>query len=267
MNLEKPPHDYNPYQTPESVLYEASDMQGELLDEPNRLPAGSGLDWLKEAWAIFMARPLLWVGFGLFYVALSFIMGLIPVLNLLWMFLNVYLVAGVAYMAYQIDVDEDVGFGDLFVGFQHNGMRLLWLSVLSILLSILMIIVMILVLAVLIVIIAGAGMQDVMAGNISPLMIALIVLTALACMLPMYMMLMYSPILILLHDMPAFEAMKLSFKACLRNILPFIVYGLLMLILVFLAGITLGLGLLVAVPVIYISFYISYKQTLTNAQS
>lgn len=131
MNLEKPPHDYNPYQTPESVLYEASDIQGELLDEPNRLPAGSGLDWLKEAWAIFMARPLLWVGFTIFYFLALIVLSLIPIVGLIVGFVGTFMLAGVAYVAYQIDMDEPTSFGDFFMGFRHNALQQVLLIVVN----------------------------------------------------------------------------------------------------------------------------------------
>lgn len=64
--------------------------------------------------------------------------------------------------------------------------------------------------------------------------------------------------------MPAWAAMKLSLKACIKNILPFIVLGLLLLVASIVAIIPFGLGMLVFVPVAMITSYSAYKQMLTS---
>ena len=53
--------------------------------------------------------------------------------------------------------------------------------------------------------------------------------------------------------------MKASFFACLSNWLAFLVYGLIILVLWFIASIPLFLGLVVLVPVLICSVYASYK--------
>lgn len=117
MNLENHTPDYNPYQTPETALYNDAAQVGELLDESNSLPASSSIDWLKDAWAIFMARPLLWVGFTIFYFVAVIVLSFIPIVGLLVSFVGTFVMAGVAYVAYQIDMDEPTSFGDFFHGF------------------------------------------------------------------------------------------------------------------------------------------------------
>jgi uncharacterized membrane protein len=54
------------------------------------------------------------------------------------------------------------------------------------------------------------------------------------------------------------EAMKASFAGCLRNVVPFLVYGVIGLLLAIVASIPLGLGWLVLVPVAIASIYASY---------
>ena len=53
--------------------------------------------------------------------------------------------------------------------------------------------------------------------------------------------------------------MKASFFASLRNWLPLLVYGLVAMLVVIVAMIPLGLGLLVASPALYASMYVAYK--------
>jgi len=65
--------------------------------------------------------------------------------------------------------------------------------------------------------------------------------------------------LVVFHDLGAVEAMKASFTGCLRNIVPFLVYGIAGLVLSVVATIPLGLGWLVLGPVVAASVYTSYR--------
>jgi uncharacterized membrane protein len=58
--------------------------------------------------------------------------------------------------------------------------------------------------------------------------------------------------------MEPLPAMLESFSASLANTLPFLIYGIFGLVLLVLAAIPLGLGFLVAIPVLAGSFYASY---------
>jgi uncharacterized membrane protein len=62
-------------------------------------------------------------------------------------------------------------------------------------------------------------------------------------------------------------AMKASFRGCMRNIVPFLVYGILMLLLSFVAMIPLGLGLMVWVPVAIASTYAAYRMIYTETSA
>jgi uncharacterized membrane protein len=62
-----------------------------------------------------------------------------------------------------------------------------------------------------------------------------------------------------MEGMSALSAMKLSFSGCVRNILPFLLYGVLALVLFFLGALPAGLGLLVVMPVMTASMYTAYR--------
>lgn len=258
MNLEKPTPDYNPYQTPETALYDNNTEVGELLDEPNSLPASSGMDWLKDAWAIFMARPLLWVGFTIFYFLALIVLSLIPIVGLIAGFVGTFVLAGVAYVAYQIDMDEPTSFGDLFMGFRHNVLQQVLLIVVNFVALIVFAVIFTLIATML-----GVGVGSVL-GEGANLVLVLIMLVGLLFYIPLVMCMYLAPILILFHDMSAVSAMSLSFKACLKNILPFLVLGILLIIAGLVAIIPFGLGLLVLMPVMMITSYTAYKQMLTT---
>lgn len=252
INLKK--HEHNPYQAPEVVLESDEGSLG-LLDEPNRLSAGSGVEWIRQAWQIFMMRPLLWVGAGLCYIALLMLVSSLPVLNFFSGMLNIFLLAGIAYIAYLIDTGDEAGIGDLFVGFQQNTMQLVILFLLM------MVCVAVIVIPVAVVVgLIGVGISDI--GNLSFLVIAFVVLSVLLIAVPLAMAMFFAPILVLFHDLKPIEAMKLSFKACMRNIMPFLVYALLMVLINVVAAIPLGLGYFVALPLGLIAIYTAYQQIL-----
>jgi uncharacterized membrane protein len=52
--------------------------------------------------------------------------------------------------------------------------------------------------------------------------------------------------------------MRLSFNACMRNILPFMLYGLIFMGLLVISIIPFGLGLVIVVPWMMTSLYVSY---------
>ena len=55
------------------------------------------------------------------------------------------------------------------------------------------------------------------------------------------------------------EAMKLSFMGCLKNILPFLIYGIVGFVLMVIATIPFGLGWLILAPVVLATVYVGYK--------
>jgi len=68
-----------------------------------------------------------------------------------------------------------------------------------------------------------------------------------------------------LEGVSPFYAMKLSFSACLKNMLPFLLYGFILLLLMFLAMLPFGLGLIILVPVMVAAMYTSYRDIFYEA--
>ena len=77
--------------------------------------------------------------------------------------------------------------------------------------------------------------------------------------IPLYMALWFAPALIVFHNLAPVESMKASFFACLKNIIPFLLYGVILIVLGVLAAIPFGLGFLVLIPVIIASIYTGYR--------
>jgi uncharacterized membrane protein len=98
--------------------------------------------------------------------------------------------------------------------------------------------------------IEGAGI------SVAAMLIALLLVAGLS--MPLYMATWFAPALIVLQDLSVGAALKASFFACLRNWLPFLVYGLALMVLGVVAAIPAGLGYLVLIPVLTASVYTAY---------
>ncbi|MBS1203060.1 MAG: hypothetical protein H6R22_1569 [Chromatiaceae bacterium] len=90
-------------------------------------------------------------------------------------------------------------------------------------------------------------------------MVLMPVLLGLLVAVPIAMAILFAPALVALNDVPVLRALELSFIGCWRNILPFLVYGLVALGLVFVGSIPFGLGLLVVFPLLTIAIYLAYR--------
>ena len=87
----------------------------------------------------------------------------------------------------------------------------------------------------------------------------LAMLLSLALSVPLFMALWFAPALVFFNNMLPLPALKASFNACLKNTLAFVVYGLIVLVLMFFAALPVGLGFLVLIPVLAGSIYASYQ--------
>ena len=147
--------------------------------------------------------------------------------------------------------------GHLFAGFQQKFGTLVGVGALAFLASFVVVLV--------VFGIMGFGMLSamnstdpaVLKGMGLTMVLAMLIITAL--LLPVMMAMWFAPALVVFHDMGAWESMKESFFGCLKNILPFLLYGVVALVLGVLAVIPLGLGWLVLWPVIVASLYTSYR--------
>jgi len=98
------------------------------------------------------------------------------------------------------------------------------------------------------------------------LKVLLVMLVMLLLLVPVAMMFWFAPVILVLNDeVGVLESMKLSFRGCLKNLLPFLLYGLLGFVLSIVASIPLMLGWLVLTPVVIASIYAAYKDIYLGA--
>ena len=79
------------------------------------------------------------------------------------------------------------------------------------------------------------------------------------------MALWLAPALVVLRGMAPVAAIKASFSGCLKNIVPFLIYGIIAFAAGIVAAIPLGLGWLVLGPVLFASVYVAYREIYGDA--
>ena len=258
----------NPYQQPTAALVENHpDVAFGPVNDARRTSIGRGASWISEAWPIFTRNWGLWIAGIIVLVLISMSLGFIPVLgSLVSPIINPMLFAGVYVVAHKMDGGQPVEFGDFFAGFQNRPGVLAGFGAINLLLGVLFLVVIGLI---------GFGLfgseltgiasaaESGAAPDVSPdsaVKLALFVLVALAIMIP-YMALVWFalPLLVLDDSMKIGKALGLSLKGCLRNILPMFLFSLLGFVLMILGMIPFFLGLLVVMPLLAISMYVSVK--------
>jgi hypothetical protein len=84
-------------------------------------------------------------------------------------------------------------------------------------------------------------------------------LIGLALYLPLLMLVWFAPALIVLNHLDALTAMKYSFIGCVKNLVPYLIYGAIGLIASICATLPFLLGWFILTPLFIIGIYLAYK--------
>jgi uncharacterized membrane protein len=236
--------------------------KGRIIMETRSVNAGQGWQWIVQGFGLFRQSPVIWIALFFVYLLIGMVMSIVPVFGpIVLNLLAPVFMAGFMLGCREIENGEELEINHLFAGFKRNTSQLITVG--GIYLAGLIVI-----LGIVFMLTGGAGLgamtsgrmfgEDVLATAASGGFL-LASLVGLAVLVPLMMAYWFAPTLVVFHDMKAVDAMKASFFACLRNILPFTVYSLVTMVLMLLAAIPLGLGLLVMIPTMTASLYASYK--------
>lgn len=248
----------DPYAAPKAPVADApgAPLEGEFVPEGQSQPAGNGWSWIAAGWGLFRQNPGIWILIVVIFFVLAIVIQIIPFVGPLAMtLLGPVFVGGLMLGCRALEQGEALEVGHLFAGFRENAGKLVLIGVFSL-------VAFVIVLAVMFVMVGGSVFAVAAGGgdpNVSVLGIVLAVLIAIALALPIYMAMWFAPALVVLQDLDVVAALKASFFACLKNILTFIVYGIIMFVLGILASIPFGLGWLVLAPVLIASVYTAYR--------
>lgn len=253
----------------------AEDLEIKPL-EIRQVPAANAWAWIVSGFALFKANPAMWIIILLIYLAIIIPISLIPVIgSVVSTLLAPVFAAGMMWGCKALTHQQDLEINHLFEGFKKNTAQLIAIG--GIYMMSLLVIAVLVVLA-----LDKETIALLMKGQeLSPEQASVMMLPILIAMLfimPILMAYWYAPLLTGLHNLSAIDAMKLSFVACLKNMLPFLLYGfiaVLMLIpLLTIISLTpaslhlflIGAVTLVLAPIMITSLYTSYVDVFNIAE-
>jgi hypothetical protein len=240
--------------------------------EARAVEAGRGWLWLIYGFVLFRRNPAMWIAVTLVLGVLWLTSLVIPVLGpVLFNLFSPALFAGLMVGCRAVENGEPLEIPHLFAGFRRQTAPLVTLGGVY-LVGTIVVVGLVLVSAggsmLPTVLSKGAG-ADIETLRAAVRSLAFALLVGAAAYVPLLMLIWFAPMLVMFEGLAPAAAMRLSFSACLSNVLPFLVYGLLVLagwVVISLPaalgafGLVLVLVLMVtSIPVLVCSVYASYK--------
>ncbi len=252
----------NPYAAPQtSVADPVAIGAGTILDAPRALPADHGTTWIAKSFELFKRAPGLWILLMIIFMVISFAVQFVPILGPLLGSI-VYPIYG-GFAALMLESQRLTGRANEQTSLDLLFQRLPGLALLGLVTFAATMLIMI---AVFVPVLGFSFLKAMFGGEVDPnmatdiaLRLMLAVLITMALIVPLSMASWFASTLIALHSMPIVEAVRKSFEACLRNIVPFLLFGIVMLLLAIVATIPMMLGWLVLGPMFLISIYVAYR--------
>jgi uncharacterized membrane protein len=252
---------HDPYEAPQAALDVADSDDDGFLREPRALPAGAALEWIAAGWRSFTLAPWPWIGILVVFTVLVMVASVLPLISLFANLLTTVLLGGIMLGCDAQHRGEPLDVSHLFAGFSRNAAGLVAVGALYLVGTVVL---MLFLLGLMFAFFGGLGMFT---GNTSPDMgavwggFAVLFAVALALGIPLAMTFVYAPALVAIKGLGPVDAMTLSFRACLRNLLPWIVFFLVAIGLGIVATLPLLLGWLVLSPVLMAATYAAYRDT------
>lgn len=229
--------------------------------EIRTVAAGQGWEWIVEGFRIFRKQPLTWIALVIVMLVIWLASLIMPLIGPLAINLvSPVFFAGLMLACRTTDEDGEPGFSQLFAAFKTHANPLITIGGIYLIGNIIAV-------AVVFAVAGGTALPTLMGKTVVDpeavlaaargLLLGMAV--GMAVFVPILMAVWFAPLLVVFHNQPPVEAMKMSYTACLRNTLPLLVYGVATLVLGILASIPLMLGLIVLLPVLVCSIYASYK--------
>jgi uncharacterized membrane protein len=243
--------------------------------EIQKVPASHGLLWIKHGYRLIMRSPLHAVSLTMVFALGLMLAMLIPVGGLmLAILLMPVLMAGYMRVCRALEYSESVTPRYIFAGFEKRTAQLVSVGG--------MLLVGMLAVSMVTVMMGGDALNSLLTDiqkqqDSRALMEAMMapdsgvlpsLLTGLILMFVLMLALQYAPMLVFFDQVPPMEAASLSIRGSLRNIIPLLVYIMLMQLLAFVLGaIPLNLGLFILLPIGLTSMYVSYRDIFSETKT
>jgi uncharacterized membrane protein len=229
--------------------------------QPQQVELGEGLNWYTCGWQLFRRYPVIWIVIFLILALLNLILVLVPVVGQLTLVLvGPVFLGGLYHAAKTVDDGARLDIKMLFKGFvdkpKTSSLLILGAMMLAATIVLTLIAASLLGGSLVTSYVSGSDIAAKISAGVGTIL-GLSVLLLLESLI--IMVVVYAVPLIMLDDVTPIEAVKSSFSACLVNIVPLLLFGVIYLVLAFLAAIPFFLGYLVLVPVALCAAYCSYK--------
>lgn len=197
--------------------------------EFRKVPAQNGIRWLNRAFYLFKLNPGVWISCVLVMTVILVILLVIPLVQMLAVVLTPVFTAGLMLGSENLRDQKEFQLSHLFSGFQEKTNPLLLVGLIYLASTFICSLVAIEISASI-----GFPMMQItpeMATNgqlnIEAFIESLIIPTLLmmALMVPVLMAYWFAPALVILKGSTPVSAMKTSFSACMVNMKPFLIYG------------------------------------------
>lgn len=253
-----PERDSNPYATPVAKVL-ANDVRSGRY-HGRRLPASAWVGWYRHGWKQFSDSPLAWMGATLSFVAICAVILLVPLGQLAAQALQFVFLGGLVLGCRDHDAGRRFRFRYLFEGFTAHGAQLALIGALCTLAFI----------GFFLLVGIGVGVSGIELSladwnNLAAMTHAALPATILLVLLLIFlsalgMAVWFAPALVVLYDVPAWTALKMSFDGFWHNGVPLTLFGLAWIVLALGASLLLGLGYLVLIPVTVGAIYASTRE-------
>lgn len=240
-----------------------------LVMPGRRVRAGAGVDWIADGWRLFRKATLMWIVFLVLFFLVHLGLGMVPILGMVaGNLVSPVILGGIMLGCRSLETGGDLELEHLLAGFRKNTGILFAIGLIYIVGEVALVGVFAMFAGMQLVTAVIGGDQAAIAAALPDdfLWLALGGLVTMALAVPLMAAFWFAPALAMLHDVPAIQAMKESLYACLRNVVPMIVYGLVLGALLLLAIIPLGLGLLAWAPLMLATIYTSYRSIFTEPE-
>jgi uncharacterized membrane protein len=252
----------NPYEAPKAQVADIPEhaTEGNFVAAGRSRPAGNGWKWISSARALTKQRQLLWIGMFIVFGLIAGAIASIPKFGSLALyFVMPVLFGGVMLTSDKVYRGDEISFGDLFSGFRSHFAKLAGVGLATLLMYVA-------VFAVIAAIFGTAaalllsGFEHPQAGDaMFAIGIIIAALVMLGLSVPIYMAVWFSYALVTINNLSVVQALKTSFLGCAKNVVPFLVYSLIMLFLGLAATLPFFLGWLILGPILFASFYTGYR--------
>ena len=229
--------------------------------EVRHVKAKQGLQWIMSGFYLFRMAPMVWMLLCFTLILIAMTLALLPLLGqFIFTLISPVFLAGLMLGCRELEQGEKLDLTYLFVGFKKNTAPLITVGGIYLVGQVLILGIVMLVggTAMMEMLLYGKRVDENELMEVADNMLSAS-LVALSLSIPLLMAAWFSPLLVAFHNIPPILAMKKSFFACLKNLLPLQLYGIILILLTVVAVIPYGLGLIVLIPIIFTSIYVSYK--------